>query len=94
MRLKEIFQLQKRPGDIITVGDLIVTPLSQSFIIRCPYGGWVWNRPRAVVVERDGNTERIPIIDITRIVQLGLFGLSLTLFIFTIIRRRRNRNDN
>ena len=96
MKLKDIFQWQTISGDPTTVGDVTVTPQSQALTIRWPYGGVVWNRPTAVLVERDEQTERIPIVDVTRTAQLSLLGLSLafSVIIFLIsTRHRRERNE-
>ncbi len=64
------------------MGDTRVTPQAQAFSVRFPFGGFVWNRPTAVLVERDDLTQRIPIVDVTRVAQIVLFGLVLT---FSII---------
>lgn len=76
---KQRFKWQKMSGDTVTVGDLSVTPQSRSLAIRWPRGGWVWNRPVAILVERGEEKERIPIVDVTRIARLGLHGLSLVM---------------
>jgi hypothetical protein len=76
---KQRFKWQKMSGDTVTVGDLSVTPQSRSLAIRWPRGGWVWNRPVAILVERGEEKERIPIVDVTRIARLGLYGLSLVM---------------
>ena len=95
-QFKEIFRWQTISGDKVTIGDVSVTPQSQALIIRWPHGGLVWNRPVAILVERDEQTERIPIVDVTRMVQLGLLGLSLVFSIFILLlsaRQRRDRNE-
>jgi hypothetical protein len=76
-RLKDVIQWQTVSGNPMTVGDVTVTPQSQALTVRWPFGGFVWNRPVAILVERRGlhSAERIPIVDVTRIAQLGLFGL-------------------
>ena len=61
----------------VTVNQVTVTPLAQSLTIRWPQGGFVWNRPVAIIVERDGQTTRIPILDVTGLVQLILLGIVL-----------------
>lgn len=61
----------------VTVGGITVTPRSKALIVRLPKGGLVWNRPTAVLVERDGQARRIPIVDATRILQVGLLGLAV-----------------
>jgi hypothetical protein len=90
---EEFFQRQTLLGKEITAGDITVTPQSQAITLRWPGGGWVWNRPIAVLVERDGNVERVPIIDVTRMAQAGLYGLGLCLTVLTLLvsaRRRRS----
>jgi hypothetical protein len=95
-RLKEMLQWQTASGDKVTVGDVTVTPQSRALTVRWPRGGLVWNRPTAVLVERGDETERIPVVDVTRMAQLGLLGLSLVFSMIIMalsIRRRRNRNE-
>jgi hypothetical protein len=91
---KKIVRWQTKTGDKLTIGDLTVTPQSQALIVRWPYGGWVWNRPVAVVVEQGQQLKRIPIVDVTRLAQLGLLGLGLVFFIgvFVLSSRQRSRH--
>ena len=94
-RLKKMIQWHTVPGNPVTAGDVTVTPQSQALIVRWPWGGLVWNRPVAVLVKQGEQTERVPIVDVTRILQLGLLGLSLAFAMVTFIprdRERRNRN--
>ena len=78
-RVKDMVQWQTVSGDPVTIGDVSVTPQSQALTVRLPFGGFVWNRPVAVLVERgeSHHVERIAVVDFTRIVQLGLLGFSL-----------------
>ena len=94
-RLKEMFQWQTASGDEVTVGDVTVTPQSRALTVRWPRGGLVWNRPVAVLVERDEETERIPIVDVTRMAQLGLLGLSLAFsMIIMALSIRRKKEES
>jgi len=90
-RFNEMFQLQTASGNPVTVGDVTLTPQSQALIVRWPSGGFVWNRPAAILVERGGQTERIPIVDVTRIVQLGLLGFSWVFSIVVFIKLTRRK---
>jgi hypothetical protein len=81
--LKQMIGWQTVTGRPVTRGDFTVTPQSQALTIRWPNGGLVWNRPVAILVERGQQTERIPIVDITRVLQWGLLGFSLVLGIIT-----------
>jgi hypothetical protein len=92
-QLKKVLQWQTLSGDKATIGDVTVTPQSQALTVRWPNGGLVWSRPAAVLVERGEQTERVPIVDVTRIAQLGLFGLSLVFIMMTIVRSVRRRRE-
>ena len=95
-KLSDVVQWQMVSGEEVTAGDITLTPQSKSLTIRWPNGGFVWNRPVAVLVERGGQTERIPVVDVTRIAQLTLLGLGFVLSIAGLmlsIRQRRNRNE-
>lgn len=94
-RLKEMFQWQTASGDKVAVGDVTVTPQSRALTVRWPRGGLVWNRPTAVVVERGEETERIPIVDVTLMAQLGLLGLSLVFsMIIMALSIRRKKEES
>jgi len=93
VQLKEMFQWQTVSGDRLAVGNLSITPQSQALVLRLPFGGLVWNRPVAILVQRGEQTERIPIVDVTRVAQLGLLGLSLVFAILAILARPRREPD-
>jgi hypothetical protein len=84
-QLREKFKWQTMSGETVTVDGITVTPESQALTVRWPHGGWVWNRPVAVSVERREETKRIPIVDVTRAAQLGLYGLALVFAILGLI---------
>ncbi len=75
----------------VTVDDITVTPQSQALVVRLPRGGLVWNRPTAVLVEQDGRVRRIPIVDVTRILQVGLLGLAGLTASASVLGFRRRR---
>ena len=91
-RLQDFIRLENTSADPIVVGDTRVTPQAQAFSVRFPFGGFVWNRPTAVLVERDDVTQRIPIVDVTRVAQIVLFGLVVTFsVIITLLASRQRR---
>lgn len=83
---KELFESKVIAGDPIRIdGDQIVT-LARS-IRAHPFGlrgGFVWNRPIAIIIMGEDGTERVlPIRDVTRKSQIlilgaGILGLLLT----------------
>ena len=91
--LKDTVQWQTVLGDPVTVGKVTVTPQSQALSVRWPNGGFVWNRPIAVLVDQGGETERMRIVDVTRVIQLGLIGLGFffTMFAFSRSAGRRRK---
>ncbi len=97
-RLKRRFELQTiwgpiRWGESVTIGDVTVVPQSRALSVRCPHGSWLWNRPVGLLVQHDGRRWRVPILDVIRVVQLGLYGLSLVFVLaglWMMIRQRRD----
>jgi hypothetical protein len=57
-------------------------------------GGFIWNRPVAVVVQTGDDEEQIiPVIDVTRAAQLAIFGSGLFIVLMAyLINRRKNIN--
>lgn len=59
------------------VGDRVIRLQAQNVLLNTPFGGFVWNRPTAVLVEKEGRTDEVPIIDATRyaLISLGVLGV-------------------
>jgi len=68
-------------GTPTSVRDVRIIPQSRTLVVRFSGGGLVWNRPTAVLVERNGQTRRIPIYDLTRLLQIGLFGIAFAVVV-------------
>jgi len=83
-RLSDYVEVQTRERSPIQVGDRTITLQSKAVSVRWPGGGWVWNRPVAAVVERDGVVERIPIVDVTRLAILALVGGTALLWLVAL----------
>lgn len=75
----------------MTVGGVTLRPVAWALVVRLPWGALVWNRPAAVLVERDGQVRRIPIVDVTRLVQAGLIGAALAITISGLLRAARRK---
>ena len=90
-QLENMFQWQTMSAEAVTIGDVTVTLRSRALTVRWSNGGFVWNRPVSVLVERDGETERIPIVDVTRIAQLGLLCFGFVLVVVTFLLSGRSR---
>jgi hypothetical protein len=84
-----VFGARDASAEPVTVDDLTVTPRSRALVVRLPKGELVWNRPTAVLVERDGQARRIPIVDLTRILQAGLLDLAVVAASASLLRSRR-----
>ena len=93
--LRDFIKIETQFGDPLTQGDVTLTPQSQALIIRWPQGGFVWNRPIGVWVNRGGQTERLPIIDVTRYATWALAGLTLVFsVIISLVAARRRSNSH
>ena len=94
MRRASAIEWRDSPGSPVTVGDTTFTPLARSLIVRWPGGGAVWSGPAAIIVEREGTTDRIPILQVNRRILWGLRVIAVTLFATWIARHRRRKNSN
>jgi hypothetical protein len=72
----DIAWAQEASAAPVTVGEVTVTPRARALVVRLPQGGLVWNRPTAVTVRRAGAVRQIPVVDVTRLLQLGLLALA------------------
>jgi hypothetical protein len=92
VKLREMVEWQEHAGDTLALGDVSLKPLSQALVIRTPMGGYVWNRPVAVLVERDGQEQRLPITNVILRARLAMLGLGLTFaalgLVYSALRRR------
>jgi hypothetical protein len=90
---KQFIQWPTLATEPIAVGDTTITLQARALSLHLPFGGFVWNQPAAVLAERNGQMERIPINDVTRAILLALasatFALSAGVFFINLIKRRR-----
>lgn len=85
-------QLQTASQHLVFAGNMSVTLQSQALVVHLPFGWFVLNRPVAVVVARGEVLERIPIVDVTRRVQIA--GLVITLLTIAIsLAKSLNRKE-
>jgi hypothetical protein len=74
------FELENRVGMPVQAGAYRLLPISRALILKFPgtRGGIIWNRPVSVVAQTlDGQEQVLPVRDVTRQVQLALFGGAL-----------------
>ena len=93
-RVKPLIRWETLAGEAITIGNTTVTPQSRLFALNLPFGGIVWNRPAAVLVARNGQRERIAIVDVTRIILWSIMGLSFAVTLFTWLAGRRRSQSS
>jgi hypothetical protein len=88
-----MLRIKRTTGTPISVGKLTVTPEMRSVMWQSARGGVVWSTPSAVLVEQGGRSQRIRIFDVTRLVQLLLFGTVVAVPLVRLWLGRRERND-
>ncbi len=93
-RFNDLVQWHKASGQSVVVHDLTLTPQSQALIVRFPWGAYVWHRPTAIQVEWNGRVEQLPIVDLTRIIQLGLVGLGVVIITIVSFVQFARRKEN
>lgn len=92
-QLRQIIQLQTTLGHKLSIGQVTIVLQSRALILRWPYGGWVWNKPTAIIVEQRKQTRPVPIVDVTRLAQMGIIGLGLLFYIFILLRYGQHRRS-
>lgn len=93
-RFKDLVQRQKVSGRSLSVNDFTLTPQSRVLIVRFPWSAFIWQRPTAMLIERNGQVKHLPIVDLTRSIQLGLCGLGvviITIVSFVQFSRRKEK---
>jgi hypothetical protein len=91
MHFKELLQVQTATGPSVTVGDITVTPRLQAIIVRLPDCHFIWSRPTGVLVEQHGLVKHLPIVDVTRLLQLGLLGFCLAISLLRFVKFPRRK---
>lgn len=66
------FNWEPVTGEPQVVGARVIRLQSQAISLITPFGGFLWNRPTAVLVEKDGEMDEVPIIDVTRYALIGI----------------------
>lgn len=88
MSLRDRVRIQTLAGETVRAHGYSVTPEAWSLQMRWPWGGLVWNRPVAVIVDDGEKEERIPIVDVTRITQISLL---VSVFLVGLILKATGR---
>lgn len=70
MRIGEFLQWEKISGEPLSVQAARITPQSRILSVHLPFGGFVWNRPVSILVERGGERKTIAVADVTLISQI------------------------
>ena len=71
----------------MNVNDVRVTPRSHVLELRAGNAAFVWHRPDSLVVEQPDGTQALPIVDVTRLAQVALLLLAVTLTLLSIRSR-------
>ena len=89
MNPTKIISWRTESGEPLRAGAVTVRPQSQALRLQLPFGGFVWNRPVAVLVEDGEGTRRVPIHDVTRIALLALAGVAALFTLLGWLLQRR-----
>lgn len=94
MTQSKFLTLRTVDGESRAVGDLEIAPRAQILAIRLPFMRFVWNRPTAITISKDDVTEQIPIVDVTRIAEIGIYIMAaFMVFVSLGLSRRGPRNE-
>jgi hypothetical protein len=87
--ITDFIELKTVQGTAVHTPHHTLIPESQALIIKFPFGGFVWQRPTAVLLQQNGHTQRHPITDITRLATWSVLGASLLIpLILRLLRKQ------
>ena len=78
-KLTDFVEWKTMQGTAVSIPHHTLIPESQALIVKFPYGGFVWQRPTAVLVKNGDQTERHPVVDVTRLATWSILAASLML---------------
>ena len=78
-KLTDFVEWKTMQGTAVSTPHHTLIPESQALIVKFPYGGFVWQRPTAVLVQNGDQTERHPVVDVTRLATWSILAASLML---------------
>ena len=88
---------QETAGAGIQSDGVEVIPFSKSIGMVGNHGGWIWNRPSKIEIRGEEEVNSIPVVNLTRLIQILLFSFS---FLFSLIgllsilrKQKRSQND-
>ncbi|MCP5098101.1 MAG: hypothetical protein GY943_21345 [Chloroflexi bacterium] len=87
--LQELFRWHTYTTEPTIINKQVIQLESQALSVNLPFGGYVWNRPTAVLVGQPGNPTRIPINDPTRAALFAFAGIGLLISIVLKISRTK-----
>ena len=93
MERHELITWETIEGAAVEVQGRSLTPVAQALRLSTPLGGFVWNRPVAILVTSEGKVTRIPIVDFTRIALWAVAGASVLSVIIAALAQRLTRKE-
>ena len=72
-------------GQSVDTGEIVVTPISRVLILTLPFYNLVWNRPVAVIVDQDGSSKKLPIVNVTLLLQVAMLAIGFSAAILTLL---------
>jgi hypothetical protein len=88
-RLTPVVRWQVTAGQPVVVGTTRITVQSWSLVVGWLALGVIWRHPTAALVEVDGRAARLPIHDVSRLIEVGLLGLGFAIVIVMASMRRK-----
>jgi hypothetical protein len=88
------FRWQIQPGEPVIDGPVCITPMAATLHVGWQSAAFAWARPAGLLVEQNGQTERIDIPDVTRRIQAGLLGVGAAVTLAMWAKQSRDRSKS
>lgn len=93
--LSKYLRWQAVVGEPQVLGEQVIRLQAQALLLNTPFGGFVWNRPTAVLVEKGGAVEEIAIVDATRyaLIGIGVLGMVGMMLAKLIVGEKKQQGE-
>ena len=84
MNVVPLVRWETRRAEPIEVDGVTITPEARLMMIQWKQFGFVWNTPAAVTVSSSTTSERIPIVDVTRLALWSFSAIALAVWLIAL----------
>lgn len=83
------FHWKTHRGESLYDGELSITPVAKLLSVRLPFIGFIWSYPYQVEITHGEEIRILPIVNLTRLAQISIYGIGLSLAVIAVVLGKR-----